>query len=517
MPTATCSHCGHEFQYPDSFAGSSVQCPRGGCGKPVLLPNLDGTMPVDKSTLAPPPLPPRAGPSASYYLRHPDAPELVVGPLPRDRVKRMAQEGKVKPGDELSPDQKDWRTAERIDPELFGLRPKRLCRVCGAWLDLRDTQCPTCDEPCPPAPEPVVAAPAAPPGKLLLVPEPLTDFVSAHAADAVVAVNRDGWLGLLSAETGKLRRVWRFDRGSAVQLAVADKGRCAVLAVQYRLDESGAKVTRLYLADFDLRRLEELAELDGRVRELALDAKGRRLALVDDKPDVRLYQMDPFKRVDKIPVEGSRFAFDLEGDRLAAAGDDGRIDLWDLRSGKLERELYYKEKGAPACPQRPLRMAFSTSGTRLFAACGESARVGPPAAGAPAPATAGHSAALRCWNVERGKLTAEFGDIFAVHPTGVADAAFWPWGTTVATVGQDRVHAWDISTGADLGAIHIVPNADESGRGRGSGDSPTMIRRVDFTRDGEEALILVAGTKEIQMVPWPKPRADDQPDIVDQR
>src|SRR5262249_48873911 len=170
---------------------------------------------------------------------------------------------------------KGWRTAERIDPELFGLRPRRLCRVCGAWLDLRDTQCPTCDEPCPPGPEPGAAAPAAPVGMSLQVPEPLTDFASARAADAVVGVNREGWLGLLSAETGKLRRVWRFDWGSAVQLAVADKGECAVLAVQYRVDESGAKFTRLYLADFELRRLEEMEELDGGNRELVLAAKRR--------------------------------------------------------------------------------------------------------------------------------------------------------------------------------------------------------------------------------------------------
>src|SRR5262249_15408291 len=146
--------------------------------------------------------------------------------------------------------------------------------------------------------------------------------------------------------------------------------------------ESGAKFTRLYLADFELRRLEELAELDGRIHELALDAKGRKLAVIDDNPDVRLYQMDPFKRLDKIPVEGNRFAFDLEGERLAAADDSGHVVLWDLRSGKRERELYETEKGTPACPRRPLRMAFSTSGTRLSAACGEPSRIPAPGAGA---------------------------------------------------------------------------------------------------------------------------------------
>jgi hypothetical protein len=501
MPITGCPRCGHDFQYPESFAGTSVQCP--GCGQPMLLPNLDGSMPVEAPPLAPPPLPTRAGPAASYYLRHPGSPEVVVGPLPRDRLRRMVKEGKVKPDDELSADKKVWRTAERIDPQLFGRRP--LCPGCGAGLDPGVTECPVCALAVPVEEDSegsygLVGGPlAAARGRELQATKVLTDFVSARGTDAVVAVSRDGWLGNFSAADERLRRVWDFDAAKRVHVAVAGKGKCAVLAA------GDGRSTRIYLADFDTRRLPDVAELDGPIRALAIRPDGRELALVDDEESVRVYQVDPWKRLDKFPLTDKRqqgervFEFCLKRDLLATADDRGRVLVWDLREARVDQELLTRG-GGPACPKRPLRLGFSRSGDRLFAATGGLIAAGSPEAGSK------ESTIIRGWDVERGKQTAELTDVWGPHPTGIADVFFWPWGSAVATVGEASVHAWDIATGENLGAIYQTsPEAETDPK-----TSPTSrIRRIDFTRDGDEALVLVSGAKEIRVIPWPKSRVRD--------
>jgi len=503
MPITACPICGHEFQYPESFAGTSIQCPGPGCGKSIVLPNLDGTIPVATPPVAPPPLPTRAGPAASYYLRHPGSPEVVVGPLPRDRLRRMVKEGKVKPDDELSVDKKSWRTAERIDPELFGRKP--LCPGCGAGLDPGVIECPVCAMAVPVVEDSegsygLVGGPLeAARGRELKATKPLTDFASARGADAVVAVSRDGWLGLFSAADERLRRVWDFDPAKRVHVAVAGKGKCGVLAA------GDNRSTRFYLADFDTRRLPDVAELDGPIRALAIRPDGRELALVDDEENLRIYQVDPWKRLDKFPLSDKRqqgeriFEFWLKRDLLATADDRGRILVWDLREARVDQELVARG-GGPACPKRPLRLGFSRNGDRLFAATGGLIAAGSPEAGAK------ESTVIRAWDQDRGKQTAELSDIWGPHPTGIADAFFFTWGSAVATVGATGVHAWDIGTGDHLGGIDqtpLEPGTDPKA------SSASRIRRIDFTRDGEEALILVNGSKEIRVVPWPKGRVRD--------
>src|SRR5947208_14671485 len=132
MPTTTCPACGRDIQFPDYFYGNEIACPRPGCGRRIQLPNADGTLPAAPTGMLPPPLP-TAGPAGAYYLRKPQDPSLVVGPLPRGRLRQMAAQGKLQPTDEISADRRDWRPAERRDPGLFGA-DDRLCRSCGAGL-----------------------------------------------------------------------------------------------------------------------------------------------------------------------------------------------------------------------------------------------------------------------------------------------------------------------------------------------------------------------------------------------
>lgn len=118
MPTTTCPRCGREIQFTDTFFGCGIACPAPGCGQAVQLPNADGTMPqkVIRTTAVPPPLLAGPRPAEAYYLRRPDAPDLVVGPLPRERLRQMAAPHKLQPTDELSADRRDWRPALRRDP-----------------------------------------------------------------------------------------------------------------------------------------------------------------------------------------------------------------------------------------------------------------------------------------------------------------------------------------------------------------------------------------------------------------
>src|SRR5215207_1967103 len=136
MPFTVCPHCDLQIQFPDVMATTVVSCPRTGCGKPVQLPNADGTPYVPPTVPVPPPLPARPEPAAKYYLRKPTDPDLVVGPLTRDRLRKMAGQGKLRRDDQLSANRQHWWNADFIDPELFGLaRPRdRHCPTCGARL-----------------------------------------------------------------------------------------------------------------------------------------------------------------------------------------------------------------------------------------------------------------------------------------------------------------------------------------------------------------------------------------------
>ncbi|HKB02084.1 MAG TPA: hypothetical protein VKD90_07680, partial [Gemmataceae bacterium] len=400
MPFISCPHCEFQIQFPDVMATSLVACPRTGCGKPVQLPHADGTPYVPRAVPSPPPLPSRPEPAVEYFLRKPTDPDLVVGPLPRGRLKKMSDEGKLRREDELSANRQHWWRADHIDPELFGLpRPRdRQCPTCGAKL-AEGEFCLGCAGPDaaagPVAAAPVAARPDPSPlrqERVLSAPQPLDDIAAARSAGDVLGVTRDGWLGLWSVDEGKRVRTWEFEPGKSARLAVADEGGFAVLAV------TRPKFTRLYLVDFELRRLGELTDFDGGIQALGISPDGRQVGFVDDGPDVRVYQVDPWKRLDKFAVEGTRFAFGLAADRLAAADDAGRVFVWDLRDAAVEWELMHGRKD-PACPRQPLRMDFTRSGGRLLVATGE---VNDPPTRSRAQLE--RSTTLRSWDLKTGSV-----------------------------------------------------------------------------------------------------------------
>ena len=546
MPTTTCPACGREIQFPDHFYGSEVACPAPGCGHHVQLPNADGTIPAPTGMV----VEPVPVPAAEYYLRKPFEPDLVVGPLPRERLRQMALAGKLRPSDELSEDRRKWRPAGRRDPALF--ERDGLCRTCGAIIPGGGDVCPAC----------AAAADDGPAGSYTVgrpdlqvrvlsarverrfpAPRPLSDFASARSVDAIVGAAAGGWLGLWTTADDRTARTWEFDPAPDVRVAVADRGGRAVLAA------GNDRRTRLYVADFEYRKLREVADIDGGVRALDIDPDGRYVGLVDDQPDVRVYRVEPWKRLDRFPVRGSRFALSLAGDRVAAADREGRVALYDLRTGRVARELAAPKREF-ACPQRPVRMTFSPGGKHVLAAAGRVVTwprervdgINPNAAfwlGFAAGGMVGgvttsainfyvpdiwksirdskvadltrdlcEQTAVRVWEAPGGGLMANFWNVFAWHPTGLADAFYCPRGA-VATAGEREVHAFDLA-GRHCGPVYEVTDAAEIHRAQAvQPERSSLIRRVDFTHDGEHALVLVAGDRHIRQVPWPAAAATD--------
>jgi hypothetical protein len=408
--------------------------------------------------------------------------------------------------------------------------------------------------------------------RLLTAPWKLADFCSARAADVVVGASDDGWLGLWRGADIEPRQTWAFAPGSHVRLAVADGGKRAAVAVRMH------GFTRLYLADFraqggtdfQARNLIELGDIDGRLRALALSPDGEHLAFIDNKPDARIYRVDPWKRVGRFPVAGDLFEFCLVNDQMAAAHDNGAVFLWDLRAGQMERELL-NGNDAIACPQLPLRMGFSSTGGRLYAATGTileppkadaggidplaAALIGAAVGGVIGVATGGvlrgasravagaeagvamsesvrrdagaaasareaalkeglkRQTTLRTWNVRKGRLGTDVGGaVLEHHPTGIADVAFYPWDAAAVTLGEASAHAWDLSTGRHLGLIYNVTDPAEVKRAAANVQPdravvpghPPLIRRIDFSHDGEYALVLLAGDRDIRVIRWPK-------------
>lgn len=547
MPTIPCPACGREIQFPEYFYGTMVGCPAAGCGHRVQLPYADGTMPAAPTGMLVETTP---EPAAEYYLRKPFEPNLVVGPLPRGRLRKMALEGKLQPSDELSEDRRKWRSARRRDPALF--ERDGICRTCGAVIPGGGDVCPAC----------AAAADDGPGGayavgkpelqvrllggrveRRLTAPRPLSDFASARSVDAIVGVAAGGWVGLWTTADDRPAKTWGVDPAPDVRVAVAARGGRAVVAA------GDDRRTRLYLADFDYRKPREVADIAGGIRALDIDPDGQYVGLVDDGPDVRVYRVEPWKRLDRFPVRGSVFGLSLAGDRLAAANREGRVALYDLRSGRVARELAAPKREF-ACPQRPVRMTFSPGGTHVLAAAGLVVKwpkeridgINPNAAfwlGFAAGGVLGgvttsainfyapdvwrnirdskvadlmqdlcDQTTIRVWETAKGGLVADFWNVFEWHPTGLADAFYCPRGA-VATAGEREVHAFDLA-GRHCGPVYEVTDAAEIHRAQAvQPDRTSLIRRVDFTHDGSHALVLVAGDWHIRQVPWPAAAATD--------
>jgi RNA polymerase sigma factor (sigma-70 family) len=176
---------------------------------------------------------------------------------------------------------------------------------------------------------------------------------------------------------------------------------------------------------------------------------------------IRLFDADGSKEIRRFKAEGAEkmgppnlwgwvnsiyASFSPDGKILAVFRDVGRIELWEVESGK---KLYTLACGRS---HKPSFLSFSPDGTKLASAGGD--------------LWAGDHI-VRVWDVTRGK------EILPLtgHSSPISSAALSPNGNTVATAGQDGViHLWERSS-----AKHLFRLEGDLGR----------RRQVSISSDGQ--------------------------------
>jgi WD40 repeat protein len=170
----------------------------------------------------------------------------------------------------------------------------------------------------------------------------------------------------------------------------------------------------------------------GAIATLALSADGGRLAAGTVEGRVALWNLTSQDQKPAVLEHGSAavlaVAFSPDGKFLVSGGDDRTVKLWNLSSVAASRTLSKHDGNVYA-------LGFSPDGKTVVSAGGRCRLPDFPERGQPA-------CEVKLWTVDDGRLLAEFEG----HRHAVVQAAFFPDGKTLATVGHDaKTCVWDVS------------------------------------------------------------------------
>jgi WD40 repeat protein len=241
---------------------------------------------------------------------------------------------------------------------------------------------------------------------------------------------------------------------------------------------------RLMFFDAATRRLRRAVAMNGdEVPAMAVSDDGRLVGTAHDRFTARIWRADTGRlhRVMKSPEDRARawhrdssihgVAFDAGGRRLATAGADGALTLWNVSTGAREHAVVLGEGGFGA-------VAFSPDGTLLVASeCPSDFKVDLPAS-------------ITAWDA---RTMRERWSIVTPSPCA-ARLAFDARGAWFAATAGTGVTFYGASTGARLLTLATMPNEDwlawtPDGRYAGT---PYGIDRLSGVREGIRAVPLSA-------------------------